>query len=513
MSKSPSDNLYRLIKSLSASEKRYFKVATKGTELKEPLYLALFDLMDGAIQFDDAVFQRKLYGKLPAADSKKYTVLKAYLYELVLRSLQSYDDKNSVIYQINGLLQSVAVLFKRGLYGDCEPLLLKAERIATRYECFSYLLEIMDWRKQLAYTRADIDYLNKELQHIHQKEQDTLALQTDMLTSKQAFFNILLQVRRDAQAQKSADIAPIDLVHAPQFDPQTHSVKAEIYRLRTRNLMYYAQQNPESFWRSGADLLEFIEAHPHFLKESLTEYIAALSNYILASGLVNDYAAVEATLLKLRNLTPNTLDDRMKIHRQYYSNRFALSVFSGAFEEGKVHIEQHKREIEELGIGKYESDTTLVQYFLIYFGCGAYDQALEYLNEWINQPRTVSRLDIQSVVRMLNLIIHYEQGNLFLLEYKLRGTERYLRSRKQEYILERLFIKLISDLIKTDQAAVRRKRCEEAKKELLLIQDQPIVRTILKTFDFDAWLECKINGSSFAAVVQDKFKNLGSLHQ
>ena len=124
----------------------------------------------------------------------------------------------------------------------------------------------------------------------------------------------------------------------------------------------------------------------------------------------------------------------------------------------------------------------------------------------MNQPRTVGRLDLQSIVRMLNLIIHYEQGNLFLLEYMLRGTARYIRSRKKEFVLEKLFIRLISDLIKLQREDERRDRCKETQKELQLIQDQPIVRTILKTFDFDAWLSGKISGNSFAEVVKEKFR-------
>jgi hypothetical protein len=499
MAKIPSDHLFRIIKSLSGAEKRYFKLYAKATGQGEPLYLALFEMMDTAPAFDDVYFQSKLYKK-QADGTKKYSVLKAYLYDLILASLQSYDKKQSVVYKLNALLQSVAVLFRRGLYADCEPILHKAEKLANTYESYVYVLEIMDWRKQLAYTRADIDYLDKELQQIHAKEQDAMRLQAEILTARQSFFNVLLQVRRDVRVTKAApDTASIDRTTSA-------SIKANIFQLRTHNLQDYAAQDPEAFRNSGAELLTYIELHPHFLKENLTEYIAALSNYIVACGMLSHYDEVEKTLLKLRNLSPNTHDDRMKIHRQYYSNSFAMCVFTGAFAAGKALMEAHKLESAQLGLPRYESDTTLVQYFLICFGNKEYDDALEYLNDWMNQPRTVGRQDIQSIVRMLNLIIHYEQGNAMLLEYKLRGTERYMRSRSKDYALERLFIRLITDLIKLNTSSERQDRCQKAKNELQLIQDQPVVRTILKTFDFDAWLSSKINSSSFAEVVQAKYR-------
>jgi hypothetical protein len=508
MAKIPSDKLFRLVKSLTGHEKRYFKVFAHSFQQSDALYMHLFDLIDTAQVFDDTMFQKKLYGKQGLA-TKKYPVLKAYLYDLVLKSLQLYDDKNSVIYKLNTLLQSVAVLYKRGLYADCEPILKKAEKLALTYESYSYVLEVLDWRKQLAYTRADIDFLDKELKQIHRTEQQVLTLQQDILRSKQAFFNVLLQVRRDAQGIAQLSREKTELVPAMAEEPLV-SVRSSILTLRTQNLKHYAKQELELFQSTGAQLIAYIEQFPYFSRENLTDYIAALSNYILACGILNRYDEVEKTLEKLRNLIPNSLDDRMKIHRQYYSNRFAMCVFTGEFEMGKALITDHKRELAELGIPRYESDSTLIQYFLLYFGNADYDQALDHLNDWMNQPRSVGRLDLQSLVRMLNLIVHYEQGNLILLEYKLRGTTRYMRSRKQEFNLEKLFIGLISDLTKLGSESERRKRCAETKKELQLIQDQASVRTILKTFDFDAWLDAKISGNSFEKVVKDKYLNLAA---
>ena len=358
MAKIPSDRLYRLIKSLSGSEKRYFKVFAHAAMQKDALYLLLFDHIDHASTFDDNVLKKKLYGK-KSQESKKYPVLKAYLYEIVLKSLQSFDDKNSVIYKLNTQLQSVAVLYKRGLYTDCEPILLKAEKLAESYELFSYVLEVLDWRKQLAYTRADIDFLDKELQVIHLKEQEVLRLQQDILQAKQDFFNVLLQVRRDAQAVNSGEsISRAKTVEIGEMQEALTSIKAETLRLRTQNLKHYANQELEAFHSSGHALLRFIEAYPHFLKENLTEYIAALSNYILGCGLLSKYDEVEITLKKLRELNPNTHDDQMKIHRQYYSNSFAMCVFSGEFEAGKRLIDEHKNEIKALGIPRYETDST-----------------------------------------------------------------------------------------------------------------------------------------------------------
>jgi hypothetical protein len=499
MSKVSSDHLYRLIKSLSVPEKRYFNLFVQQSGQSVPLYFTLFQLIDSAHTFDDALFMQKLYSK-NKAETKRYPVLKAYLYDLILAALQSYDEKNSVIFRLNALLQGVSVLNKRGLHLDCTVLLQKAEKLALKYEAFSYVLEILDWRKQLAYTRADIDFLDKELQAIQLKEQEILNQQGEVLQAKQKFYQILLHVRRNAQSDNKLMMSELGNIPAT-----SSSIHAETYHRRAQNLVYYAMKDLPAFHTSGHELIQFLEQHLYLFKENLTEYIAALSNYILASGLLNRYDQVELTLQKMSHLSPNTLDDKRKIHRQYYSNRFALCVFSGAFEDGPDLINHHKQEIIALGIPQYESDTTLVQYFLIYFGCGDFDVALDCLNEWMNQPRSVGRQDIQSLVRVLNLIIHFEQGNYQLLEYKLRGATRYLKSKKKTQELEDIFIRLIAGLIKTDRSAGMKVLFQKAQTDLASASASSEVQTLLKTFDFTSWISSKINGVSFADQVKQRF--------
>ena len=93
MPKTPSSKLYNLVKSLSGSEKRYFKIFVNSQGSKDNKYLQLFDAIDVQEEFDDELLKALVYGEEPI-QSRKYSELKAYLYELILRSLQSYDEKS-----------------------------------------------------------------------------------------------------------------------------------------------------------------------------------------------------------------------------------------------------------------------------------------------------------------------------------------------------------------------------------------------------------------------------------
>ena len=129
MSKTPSNKLFVLIKSLSAMEKRYFKVIAnkKGDESNK--YLMLFEAIDNQDVFDDHVLLQKVYPD-GLTNKKKYSELKGYLFEVVLKTLQSFDEKSSVNNKISNLMQNVAVLFKRGHMQLCKVELRKAKKLS-----------------------------------------------------------------------------------------------------------------------------------------------------------------------------------------------------------------------------------------------------------------------------------------------------------------------------------------------------------------------------------------------
>ena len=95
MPKTPSIKLFHLIKSLTGSEKRYFKLFVRDTGGKTSKYIQLFEAIEKQEVFDDEALRSLVYST-EHIQSRKYSELKAYLYELILKSLQSYDEKTSI---------------------------------------------------------------------------------------------------------------------------------------------------------------------------------------------------------------------------------------------------------------------------------------------------------------------------------------------------------------------------------------------------------------------------------
>ena len=127
------------------------------------------------------------------------------------------------------------------------------------------------------------------------------------------------------------------------------------------------------------------------------------------------------------------------------------------------------------------------------------------MNVWLNLPRSIEREDLQSLARMLNLIIHYEMENTVLLESLIKNTYRYLKRKNQVYEFEKTLLQFFQQIVKE----VDKKSLAAAKEGLKIaieeLSQQPSEKILLEYFDFTSWIESKINKIPFATVVANRY--------
>lgn len=508
MPKTPSLKLYNLIKSLSGSEKRYFKLFATGNRAdKSSKYLLLFDAIDNQEAFDDEALKKIVYQDEEIM-SRKYSELKAYLYDLILTALQGYDEKTSIDFKIKGMLQSVRVLFKRSHYENCRDLLPKIKKLAYKYESFSNILEVLNWERRVAYAQMDIPFLDNELERIDQEEKDCLESLRNLSFYQNIFFKMLIHIRKNAilrtDEQKDIlnNIIKDDLLN-DLSKAKSHRAKVSYHRIY--GLYYYATQDYENFMQASKAVISAMEAHPHLLKEDTSDYISALSNYVLSCGLLEKYGELEESLRKFSKIQPVIQSDKLTIYKQVLVANLRIFINKGDFNDGLVLLNKHLKEKEELKRNAFEKGTFFFQYFYIYFGIGNYNKALEYLNEWLNLPRSIERQDLQSLARVLNLIIHFEMNNTILLDNLLRSTYRFLRKRNRMYKLEKSVLNFIKEANKTASSRALKDTFINLKEEFEAHAKDPTEKVMFQYFNFLAWVDSKISGKSFAEAVRERY--------
>src|ERR1043165_4405581 len=134
------DALFELIKSLTPSEKGYFKkFAAKLNDTGKNNNLLLFEAIDCQETYDEAAVKKALKKEKLA---NQFSVAKNYLYNSILKSLLNYHEDNSVEVTLRNHICEVDLLAARGLIGQAIKLAEKANQLAEKYERFEVMLQL-----------------------------------------------------------------------------------------------------------------------------------------------------------------------------------------------------------------------------------------------------------------------------------------------------------------------------------------------------------------------------------
>ncbi len=507
MPKTPSEKLFRLVKSLSGSEKRYFKIYINNKGGKDNKYLQLFEAIEAQDLFNEEKLQRTVYPG-GATESRKYSELKGYLYDLVLRSLQAYDEKSSVDYKLKNMLLSVRTLYKRSLFDDCKELLHKAKKTAAKYEDFNAALEILQWEKQIAYAETDIAYLDKNLSRIAEAERHIVRQIRNFSEYKNLFYRLLTEVRKDAtyDKNKAESLAFVQAAKVMSSVEKANSHRSRVLYYRILSVYWFAVRNLEKFYAESSDLLTLMESKKYMIAEDTAEYISALSNHLVAAGSLEKFDEVEQNLNKLKAIRSNTIDDELKSYRQYYLGKFTLYITSGKFTEAYFELQQHLKSRNKYSDDLFNKDAFYYLYFTICFGAERYEEALTHLNEWLGMSRNVERKDLQGLAKILNLIIHYEMQNSELLESLLRSASRYLNEQKMMAKAEKKILTALRRAVDTVGQKALRIHWQEVSEEYAQLSQEE-TQSITRWFPIQEWIDAQASESSFAEMVRHRFED------
>ncbi len=138
------DQLFTLVKSLSKSEKRNFKLYANrlqsGTDTK---FMQLFEAMDKLETYDDDA----LLNKLPDIRKRQLPNLKRHLYKQILISLRLVYINKNIDIQIREQLDFARILYGKGMYMQALKLLERIKQIALEHHQDILHLEILDFQK------------------------------------------------------------------------------------------------------------------------------------------------------------------------------------------------------------------------------------------------------------------------------------------------------------------------------------------------------------------------------
>jgi len=505
-----STELFRLIKSLSKSEKRFFKLMS-ALQSGEKNYIKLFDAIEKQSEYDEEAI-KKLFSNntfirhLPSE--------KNHLYKLVLKSLRLFYSENSISAILAENIQSIEILYNKALYAECGKLVKKAKKLAAAHERFYYQFELIKWEKMLLEEEFQSGNFDQDLNALVAEEQTVIQklrnlAEYQILYSKINYvFRQGGYVRNHLEREIVNEIVSHELIKGKNTALSKRAAATCYY---IKGLCAITSNEVEESFQHFTRVVKIFEENPNLIQDIPKQYIKSLGNLFYYYIRIGDYERLFALIKKMRSLEDqpgfNRVDLRIRIFIS--TNYFEMLAYDklGDFEKAIDMMEKVKHQLKQFDERTAKEDEVLFEHLFanVFFGAGRYREALRQLNGVLNDTETNLRQDIYSFSRLFSLLIHYELQNHDLLDYLTKSTERYFIKRRKTqdlgYEFELAFIKHFKLLIKSSKNI---KKTQDVLSEMLaelkdILRDNNEI-VALEYFDYITWIDAKMQNRSYGEL-------------
>ena len=417
MPKSATDELYSLIKSLSKAEKAYFKKnAIAKNPGKRPIYIELFDAIDKQQEYDERKIAKQVKEILPG----RFSDLKNFLYNLLLRYLEQFHDSNHA--QLLSKLHRVEILYEKGLYKQCQKLLAKAGQLALKSENHLMILQIIHWGKRIHIAEFNTAYLKQSVKTL-EREKQLLSQYQNLCEYEQIDSDITLMIRRAKSTLRLKKMKEFEGVVKNRLmtnESKALSVNAKIAYHRIYSIYYYSRGLMDKYEGECETVIKLLESTAGLTNEMQGFYARSVYNLLVAQVKKGNTGEMSGNLEKIKRLKAQT--DEVKLW-QFTAINFELSVLFSRREFDKVMVLAAEAETKfRLLRDKINYDVAAVfnyQLARIFVLNGQYSKALSYLNRILNASKTETEFpeDIYCFSHLLRIIIHFELGNINIIAH------------------------------------------------------------------------------------------------
>jgi hypothetical protein len=515
MSTKVKEALFELIKSLSKSEKRYFKLlSSRHTIGDENNYVKLFDFIDKQSAYDEEAIFKEFKNE---AFLHRFSITKKRLYDHVLSALDAFHSTSSVDAQLFKMMHSADILFNKSLYDQCARILRSAEKLAEKNNRFTLLAEISRKNKRLVENNAYSNYSHSDFEAIEKSDAAILETITCYNVLWKVKSDLFVHLSRKGKARNQEECEAFDSIikQLPQNLIVSEGVFDNYYLYHHIYSAYYFSIG--NFLKCFSHIklnLENFEKNELAVEQNLNTYFSLLTNGIYVSeklGLINESKRLLIALKAIPSKFASVMNEDMEIKLFASTCSIELSLLTN---NGDLKKAELLYPIIENGLLKFGDKISSVRRAFIVFkmasiqlGLGNFSAALKMVNRILNDSDLDESEDILSFTHLLDLLIHLDMKHEQLLPYALKNTQRFLKSRNRLYSFEKAFLQFVSKRIKCTNELDAEVLWEELHSELSAIKDETFEGVALEYFDFRTWAESKFKKQAFVELIKRKELN------
>lgn len=508
MPKPSSDHLFDLIKSLTKSEKRYFRLLSQQQNESKAKYMQLFDFLEQKDNYSAADLEGITFIK-----ASQISNMKAHLMQKILQALRQYESgKNSEIH-IREMIDYVQLLYNRGLFRQAFDILRKAYKKVTKTGNLELKLELLKWEKNLLNQSVGSQYSQNVQRVISEVEDANSKINlinqfTNLAVKLNAIYVKTGYIRNDEHFKEVQNLFYEGL---PQHEEEALSIheKLSLYRLYVN--YYYFVEDMEVGYQYALKWLELYDQHPDLKNSQLNDYLSAVNQVMIAEYKLYYYQNFLKSRQRLHNLNEqmqNSVNEniRNRLIKYVYVHEFNRIFMLGKFNLGVKLLKKLNPDLEAF-IQRSDEHSRIILFYKIaclYFGDSQYHKALEWLNRVHQDEKTDLREDIHSFARILSLIAHYELGNMEVIDYYIRSTYRFLLKKGELHLFQKYILRFLRKLAEQFREEELIPEFKKLLKNLEPLQDIRYEKRSFIYFDIIAWLESKIMGKSVQQRIQER---------
>jgi len=510
------DKLFDLIKSLSKTEKGYFKKhSSKHIVGDKNNYVKIFEVIDTLKEYDEKKIKEAFKGQKLA---NHLSSEKDYLYQNILNSLIAYHSDNSPTYKLYKYINQISLLYDKALYVQCKKLLIKAKKLAILMDEFPIIFELIKYDKKLLVFESNLKIIKENREAIIKEENRIISIYQNFISIWNLYSEIMM-INRSAGSTSIKELKKnfknvIDNPILKSID-NAMSVTAKSFWQQIFSVYYYAIRDFDNWYIISEEMVDFIEKHPHLLASAPYRYVISLSNLLIGHQVTgNTGKSFQENLKKYRAIEVKDKNIETLIFTNSYNLELTTYTYSGDF----VAAEKVANKIIDLlpkynpFIGPTQEAIIVYNISYVYFGLENYDKALDWINKILYDIKLDIRQDVYCFAKLFSLIVHYELNNMLLINSYAISTKKYLDKREVITNTEVIFLKFLKKISDT----YGKKNIIEAFKKLKIELTENFKndseKSFLQYFDILDWIESKIVEVPFKTIIQKKHSKTKNLN-
>jgi hypothetical protein len=480
----------RLVKSLSGSEKRFFKLyARRQSGTRD--YLDLFGMIDKSESVESTVIGKTFKKKHPKVSLHNTT---RYLIKVLMNCLiQQKAEKDPFFQSLHGIMR-VRILQERALPEEGQRQLKKVRHQAHALQ--QHVVEYITYRDELNFL-SDDNFRGIRDKQLVETQMKAKSLLKDLhhIQDHHSLFELLKyrlvhagKISSDENKNKLNDLMLSEMGLVTGKSDKSFS--AHKLHLLFQSFFFIDIGDYRSALKTFAALNRLFEENLELLENPPLDYLSALNGILDSLHMVGHYEQLSFYVDKVKLIDKSAYPEYFRYQVRKTAAVYQLILF--------IASQKHREAIaytQAFGLGwltaynmvDEEKQWELFFYIsLSHFSIGDWKKAHYFINELMRRHQTHSQWLICKATRLLNIIVYYEKGDTDYLEYEIRSYKR-LFGRQQFLRSEILLIRFI-------KTSPRRKTLPESqlktiKQELSEIQNDRYEKLLLKYFDFAEWIK------------------------